>query len=344
MKKRTMSFGLALLMLCSLAANTAFAASPESVLESLAGDYIIISNTDDGTTYSNLQAFYSAAKQELSAVSDLELAKYVMDYTGQSYVDLSDEIILETLDFLEITSAVQIFQVKEDGTADELTLAEAAIALNSSVAPNAVWESDDGYMKITTYASKGTKGTNGTPYTLSATATWLKYPTFRFTDTFAIVYGGTFDDSYVITSTFKETGKCSECGATFNWDEKEEYGPESANSDPHFIKNSEIIELDFAQAQAIGAKCDIKVISCVHLLAGTPVNYAETTKMETYIRFRILTSAATEARAAYAHTKLSGKINISGSVSATGVSPSFSGTLSIIYSKYSAAPVTLLPN
>lgn len=336
---------LSLAICFTMLPSSVFAAEIEK-LSILADEHITVSFSDTETIYSNLQEFYEIAKEEIPTISDIELAEYVMDYTGQSYDNLSDEIILETLDFLEISTVEQIFRAKEDGTVEELTPAEVEILLaNSDVSPAASWESDDGYIQITTTASKGTKGSNGTPFTLSGTATWLKYPSFRFTDTFAIVYGGTFDDSYIITSTFNETGKCSECGATFKWSETEKYGPESSNKDPHFIQNSDLIELDFAQSHAIGTKCDLKTISCMHLAGlGTPVNMAETTKLTTTIRFRILTSDTTEARAAYAHTKLSGKITIGGSVSASGVTPTFSGVLNIIYSKYTAAPVTLRAN
>lgn len=344
--KKLVSVALSAVMLMGMSL-TAFAAEPpqtQSILTELAKEYISVTVTDSETNYSNIENFYSAARQELSDVSDLDLAKTVLEYTNQDYSSLSDEIILETLDFSEITSIDQFFRTKEDGSVEELSSEEVQAILNNSITPLADWSSDDGYMKMTTNASKGKKTNYGTPFTLSCTATWLKYPVFRLTDTLAIVYGGTFDDSYTIYSTFNETGKCSKCGKTFNWNETESYGSDSSNSKPHFIKNSDMIELDFAQAQAIGARYDLKVISCVHPVGGTTANFADTTKISSYIRFRVLCGSTTEARAAYAHTKLAGKVTISGSVSASGVSPSFGGTLDIIASKYTAAPVTLRCN
>lgn len=187
-------------MCFSMLSSNALAAESEIPgLSVLADEYISVSVSNTEIVYSNLQEFYVAAKEEIPAISDIELAEYVMDYTGQSYDGLSDETILETLDFTEISTVEQIFRAKEDGTVEELTPEEVEILLEySDISPAASWESDDGYIQITTTASKGTKGSNGTPFTLSGTATWLKYPAFRFTDTFAIVYGGTFDDSYVI--------------------------------------------------------------------------------------------------------------------------------------------------
>ena len=91
--------------------------------------------------------------EEIPAISDIELAEYVMDYTGQSYDGLSDETILETLDFTEISTVEQIFRAKEDGTVEELTPEEVEILLEySDISPAASWESDDGYIQITTTA------------------------------------------------------------------------------------------------------------------------------------------------------------------------------------------------
>lgn len=315
-----------------------------SELQELAEEYITISHEDAETVYSNIQEYFTVAREEVPTASDLDLAEAVLDFTEQDYSDLDNDVILETLDFSEISTVDQIYRTKEDGTTELLTYDEAEAILNNPAAPIASWESDDGYIRLSTTASKGSKTSNGTPFTLSCTATWLKYPAFRLTDTLAIVYTGAFDDSYVITSTFKESGKCSECGKTFNWSETEKYGPEG-NQSPHFIENSDMINLDFNQANAIGTKCDLKVISCVHLVGlGTPANMAETTKLTSTIRFRILCNETGEARAAYAHTKLAGTVSISGSVSSSGVTPSFSGALNIIAAKYSAAPVTLRCN
>lgn len=272
------------------------------------------------------------------------MSKAVLDYTEQDYSTLDDNVILETLDFSEISTVDQVYRTKEDGTTELLSPEEANIILDTPLDTLASWESDDGYMKLTTSASKGSKTSYGTPFTLSCTATWLKFPVFRLTDTLAIVYTGTFDDSYMITSTFNELGKCSECGKTFKWSETEKYGPEG-NRPPHFIENSDMIELDFNQANAIGTKCDLKIISCVHLVGlGSPANMATTTRMFSTIRFRILCDKTGEARAAYAHTKLAGSVSISGSISGSGVTPSFNGALNIIAAKYPGAPVTLRCN
>lgn len=68
------------------------------------------------------------------------------------------------------------------------------------------------------------------------------------------------------------------------------------------------------------------------------------TRMFSTIRFRILCDKTGEARAAYAHTKLAGSVSISGSISGSGVTPSFNGALNIIAAKYPGAPVTLRCN
>ena len=325
--------------------TTAFAAKSEtqniSILKELAKEHISVTVTGSETNYSNIENFYSAARQKLPNISDLDLAKTVLEYTRQDYSNLSDETILETLDFLEITSTNQFFRAKTDGSVEEVSLKEVQTALDNPITPLADWLSNDGYMQITTNAYKESKTDYGTPFILTATAAWLKYPAFRFTDTLAIVYDGVFDDSYTVYSTFNETGKCSKCKKIFSWNETESYGSTSSNNEPHFIRKSNRIELDFSQSQAIGTKLDLKIISCLHPANGTAVNFANTTGISAYIRFRILCNSTTEAGAAYAHAKLAGEISISGTVGSNGVSPSFNSTISKSMTRYSAAPVTL---
>ena len=121
MKKFVKAF-LTMAMCFSMLSSNALAAESEIPgLSVLADEYISVSVSNTEIVYSNLQEFYVAAKEEIPAISDIELAEYVMDYTGQSYDGLSDETILETLDFTEISTVEQIFRAKEDGTVEELT-------------------------------------------------------------------------------------------------------------------------------------------------------------------------------------------------------------------------------
>lgn len=144
--KKLVSVALAAVMLMGMSL-TAFATEPpqtQSILKELAKEYISVTVTDSETTYSNIENFYSAARQEVSDVSDLDLAKTVLEYTNQDYSSLSDEIILETLDFSEITSIDQFFRTKEDGSVEELSSEEVQAILNNSITPLADWSSDDG--------------------------------------------------------------------------------------------------------------------------------------------------------------------------------------------------------
>lgn len=341
--KKFLSVLVALTMIFTLSMTAFAAAEGNPNLSDLATEIITVSTVDDETIYSNIQDFYVAARAEFPSVQDIDLAKAVMERTGQDYTNMSDELILENLDFTEITSTEAVYHLLENGTVEILTPAEAAQIIDNPAAPMAEWTSEDGYLKLTTFANAGSKISNETPYTLSCTATWLKFPVWRLTDTLAIVYGGAFDDDYTITSTFNETGKCSYCGRTLSWSGTESYGKDGTSS-AHFIKTSDLIELDFAQSQAIGTKLDLKAVSCMHPVDQTAANFAQTTKITGYIRFRVLCDSTTEARAAYAHTKLAGSVTISGSVSSSGVSPTFGGALDIIAAKYCAAPLTLRHN
>lgn len=337
------------LLLLSLVATVIFPSTASAEdnsydsLQSLANEYIKVTVSGNETTYANIQDFYDAARAEFPDAADIELAKTVLAYTNQDYSNMSQQIILETLDFTEITSVDEVYRTLQDGTVELLTTDEVNDIINNDneVSPNSVWTSGDGYLRMTTYANASPKTPYGTPYTLSCTATWLKIPTFLLTDTLAIVYGGTFDDSYVITCTLTENAKCSHCGKTFTWNEAETFGP-WAGSDPGTIVDSDIIEIDSSRSQAIGGKFDLQNPKCEHVIApvGTG-NFAQISKIECYVRFRILCSNTTEARSAYAHTRLTGSVNISGTITAGGVEPSFSGNLNILAEKYTAVPVTL---
>ena len=94
MKKFVKAF-LTMAMCFSMLSSNALAAESEIPgLSVLADEYISVSVSNTEIVYSNLQEFYVAAKEEIPAISDIELAEYVMDYTGQSYDGLSDETIL----------------------------------------------------------------------------------------------------------------------------------------------------------------------------------------------------------------------------------------------------------
>ena len=311
-------------------------------LDKVAAEYIKCSVYENETVYSNLQEFYKKAKEDMEFLTDLELATYVMEYTGQSCEKLSEETILEALEFLEIACTSQVFKVSEDGTVQELTASEInSLKSDSGILPAAVWESEDGYLEIETTASKGSAGTAGTPFVLGARAVWLKTPANKLKDTFGIAYGGSFDDSYPVTATFEESGECSWCGKTFYYEGTEKYGPDSSNSEPHFIQTSNLIELDFGQSHVVSAISDLKDITCLHTEDSTFSDWVLDESVVSSIRFRVLASDTTEAKAAYAHTKLAGVVTIGATVSGTSVTPTFSGVLNIIAAKYTAAPVTL---
>lgn len=227
---------------------------------------------------------------------------------------------------------------------EELTQEEMKEHFSNFVIPAADWTSDDNYLNIKMTASQQSATADGTPIVLDATASWLKYPTFRFSDTFAIVYTGSFDDSYITFSTFNEAGTCSKCDKKFSYNGTESYGPTTSDSNPHYIERTDLIVLDFAQAHAIGTKIDLKDLTCIHGVAGTATNYAEMETLSARLKFRILVNATGEARALYVHTKLGGTVSVKGQVSGTSVTPVISGGLTIVNKKYPSGPVTLRCN
>lgn len=334
--KKTLAMLICLALMCM--SVSAQGTPTENLLTPLAEAYITITETSssNATTeivYSGLQEFYSTVHELYPFVSDLELAQFTMTYTGLDEYELnSEEQILEMLDFYSVTTNTEYVAISEDGEC-------RAVSQEEMISPLATWNSSDGYMKIdTTAADKGKNPQGYKQYVITAKATWLKFTLFRLTDTFAITYGGVFDDSHIVSSTFTHNGKCSICGKTVTHFCQEEYNSAGGNvNDPG-------IELDFAQANAVGVKFDLQELSCIHSVDGNLVNGLVDKTMYTTLQARILVPSLTEVRAAYAHKTIGiSDISISGNISGDGVAPSFNIGIGITASKYSAAPVTLYP-
>lgn len=111
--KKLTSVVLAGAMAFSLAAPAMAENNKPLTLDEIATEYISVTYEQNEVVYSNLQEFYAAVHKEIPDISDLELSKYMMDFTDQSYDGLSDEAILEELDFLEVRTSNQIFGQKQ---------------------------------------------------------------------------------------------------------------------------------------------------------------------------------------------------------------------------------------
>ena len=348
MKKRVLSLLLALAMCLSLSVP-AWAELPNAnALSSLASQHILITEEADGTTYSNLQEFYSAAREYYPTISDYELAAFTFSYVQPETVflleSLSQEAVLDYLTFLSVTTDSTIMRVSNNGSVNVASFGEiqGLSEQNAVLNPNGSWTTEDNYIQFYTTKAKGNMNGTDRKYTLGVTARWLAYPSDRYTDTLAITYGGAFDDSVTASAIHYNYGTCSYCGATKCLDESISYGIPASGGSQQYLETSNYMSFDFSRSQAAGVKTDLTRFTCFHSNSnGTPINYFEESNLHTTLSFGVLVPNTTETRAAYAHTKRDISVDISASVSGSGIVPTFSATEEYKTANYIAPPLTL---
>ncbi len=94
--KKSLSIILSLAMVCTMSA-TAFAADSSTDLSAIADATIQVTQTTSESgaitnTFNNLDDFVNAVHTANPAISDYEIATYILDYTGQEYQDLPEEV------------------------------------------------------------------------------------------------------------------------------------------------------------------------------------------------------------------------------------------------------------
>ena len=172
--KKSLSIILSLAMVCTMSA-TAFAADSSTDLSAIADATIQVTQTTSESgaitnTFNNLDDFVNAVHTANPAISDYEIATYILDYTGQEYQDLPEEEILSFLTYDNISTSSSYVRVDDEGN---------TIVSNFDAIPLADWTSDDGYMKITTnYSYIKTVGREKY-YSVWARGTWQEYPAIQ---------------------------------------------------------------------------------------------------------------------------------------------------------------------
>lgn len=348
MSKKLLSLLLALTMCLSLC-TPIWAEQPDTVaLSSLASQHILIEKTADKTTYSNLQGFYAAVQERYPDISDDALAAFTFSYTRPDTAflleTLSQEEILDILTAFSVTNHSAIMRVSCDGSICAATAKEIQelSGQNAALRPNGTSVTSDGYIRFTTTSTQKSMVGTDRRYTLSVMARWLVFPNERYTDTLAITYGGTFDDTKTVTARHVNYGTCSYCGEDKRIEEVTSYGIPASGSTPQQLESSNYMSLDFSQGAAVGVRTTLSRLFCRHNNNnGTPIDHFEDSQMYTYLEMGILVSNTTETRAAYAHTKRNISVDISASVSPTGVTPTFSVTNTARTVNYTAPPLTL---
>ena len=122
-----------MVMMLTFAFPSQVSAEESPTLESIADSIIEITtdNTNENptTTYNNIEEFVNEVRNQIPDIDDLELANFIMDYTGQEDLEVADEETLKYLGFKEIIVSEDYIKVDEAGNTESMTQDEMTLAM-----------------------------------------------------------------------------------------------------------------------------------------------------------------------------------------------------------------------
>lgn len=309
---------LLMVLITFLLATPVFA--DEYSIDSLADEMIRIEVVKDDqenyvTKYSGLILFSENVKQKFPMLSQLDLAKYLMEYTQQDYTGFSDEEILEILQYDSFSTVKYYIRIDESGN---------ICMINDNVAP--LWTTNDGYIEFdTSFANTGTNSEGQNCWDVWTRAMWQKYPVTRSNDVLTLGHNAIFDDSVTVTAHINQTFKCLNCGEnTYRY--RSVSSANSLSSGDLKIKHHSLAPA--AHFNIAEKECD----NCTNPIALSD------TRLSAYLKYGLITNGSANIIPGYGHTKLGvGLPTVSFSSNGT---PTFSSTISSI-ENYIAPAVTV---
>lgn len=285
----------------------------EPTLDTIAANNITVESTVDETgnvltIYNNLDTFISKVKEQHNEISNLELAKYILDYTNQEYEGLPESELLRTLNYKNICITTQEISLPENLT--EVTPRDS------------ISETIKNTMKITTgFALTKTVGSENY-YDVWANADWLDYPIARYADAFTIGHNVTYDDNVAPYGYLFQTFKCNYCNKT-------------SSNNAYVALNDELddsLELKYGAAPSLH-------INAKQAICNSCVIPASDTKFSTMLRYGVIApNGMGNIQASYGHGTVSiGDI----AVSFANHKPIFSATPIGSVTTYEASTRTL---
>ena len=321
--KKFLSLFLALTMLCSLTIPT-FASEPS--LDEIASNTIAIMHTiqENGvevTTYENLDIFVFEAKKQLPALTDYEIAEFMVEFTGQNSAVLPESAVMKMLEYDNFSIASSYVKINEDGSSREISEQEALTCLLGSE-----YTDPDGIMKFDTGFSKLYTNGNTKHFNVWSSATWLNYPDICFEDAFVLGTNGSYDDSSVDDFGYvHQTFKCLSCGRYTPY-----YRTVYANS-----PIDEDLVLEYTSHGVPGIIFYPKAPYCQY-----GEHNVDDFDFTVYINYDVVIEGSGMIQAGYGHVTL-GLGGIEVSVSSDGT-PQFSGGVATFVDSIYARPVTLI--
>ncbi len=330
--KRILSIIFAMLLIISSLPICVFASEPidANSLDEIANGTIEIQMDDNVILYKNIDCFVETVKETFPEINDIDIAKFILDYSKKDYSNFSDDMILEAISYKEIYVSEEYIKVTDYGEVEYLSKEEAEKAIrlekiNENLS-RASWTSPNGYMKITTTASHNKTSGNKKYYIIDSKATWLQMPVCFFKDVFVLNHTGTYDDSYTGTGYLSETLNC--CTSSKNYKDTATTAKNGSNVVFEY-PNTNVAAIRFGLVSSSGYTCN-RITSGSHSRAVSGI--------ESYIKYRIIVNSGSSAnvQGAYCHKQVSvGSIGIG--ITSGSVSFSLAGSKK----EYKASPITI---
>lgn len=256
-------------------------------------------------TYSGIDVFVDEAHSELPSISDAEITQFLIEYTGQSKLNISEEEANTYLNSKEIVINNRFVKIDENGTKTEIDKDEITAELDREKFSIALskYQSNNEYLEFTTIIARQSDVVDGyVDYRVGAYATWLKMPKWHLTDLLFIDFSDNvvFDSNQEIYGKLEETITCHEV--------ESHYKSQAWKSDdkPDYFTNKNVYVDNGYFGGAIGFK--LKPAISIKCGCDSLIHRKKLTSIRAFVSFGISVEAGKnfEIQPAYCHTKLIG--------------------------------------
>ena len=333
----------ALMMTLSAIASEVTYTSTEDLLQSLADSIIVKKDNSlararsltlsDEVQYDNIEEFVETAQQH-EKISDLELAKFILEYLeiyseDTSLIEFPEDKILNALNYKNVTQTTSYFNVPEKGEPEQISRQELDESLSEQkasriyeVSKPVIFEDPDGKMGFSMYSiDTGTYRSGDKLIEIMAGHYWFEAPIFEFDDVFAVNTTGVFDDSFDEWARHGAVGECVHgCGLlkTYGYADENGYSAPGAT----YPKACKDMSLDYFSLSGLAVRFPVSILHGHH---NHRKNFWLTSyQTETLLSFRIAVKKGVSAAQAWYSHKIIGFGGISIEVSSGGPGIGFS--------------------
>lgn len=256
-------------------------------------------------TYSGIDVFVDEAHAKLPNISNAEITEFLVGYTGQSKLNISEKEANTYLNSKEIVIDNRFVKVDEYGTETKLDKEEIAAELDKEKFSIALskYKSNNEYLEFTTIIARQSDVTDGyVDYRVGAYATWLTMPKWHLTDLLFIDFSdnASFDSSQEIYGKLEETIRCHDIESHYKtqvW---------NSESKPDYFTNKNVRINNSYRGGAIEFK--LKPAISIECNCNALIHRKKLTSICAFVSFGISVKAGEDfvIQPVYCHTKLIG--------------------------------------